>query len=112
MEPGILRELTARIESRTGEAWPWAILKRLCGDGTNLFSEYETYGHYLRLRHPEKCVVRELPWTRDGRRLSGFPPSPAQLEGLAERFAFASFESNRSLKGWCVHRLRRLLNWY
>ena len=114
IDKSILRELLAEIagKSLTGRGWAWAIIENLRGAGTNLFSEYETYGHHVRLRHPGSSVVRELPWTRDGRRLAGKSPSPADLRQLASSYAYAAFESNKSLRGACVHWLRKTLNWY
>ncbi|MCX6875075.1 MAG: DUF6492 family protein [Verrucomicrobia bacterium] len=114
IEAGTLKELLGEIESRNplGNGWAWTVIDHLRGKGTNLFSEYETYGHYCRLRHPGRCVLRTAPWTRAGRQLAGFPPTPAKLQDLAEQYAFASFESNRSIRGHCVHWLRKLSGWY
>lgn len=112
IEVKILRQLLDEISGRNGCNWPWAIMAKLRGNGTNLFSEYETYGHYCLSNHPEAIVLRQLPWCRDGRQLAGFPPRSIKLPLLADRFAFVSFESNRSLRGWCVQRLRTFLNWY
>ncbi len=112
IEVNILRQLLDDISGMNGRNWPWEIMAKLRGDGTNLFSEYETYGHYCLTRHPEACALRQLPWSRDGRSLAGFPPHPVKLPSLTDRFAFVSFESNRSLKGRCVHRLRKILHWY
>jgi hypothetical protein len=112
IEVPILRELTGRIEQNSELSWPWQIMHNLRGTGSNLFSEYETYGHFCRTYHPESCSLRDLPWIREGRKLAGFPPDPAKMAALSNRFAFASFESNRALKGFCVHWLRKLLGWY
>lgn len=112
IDSDLLKELLERIGGGSERGWAWEIISRMRGKGTNLFSEYETYGHYCLSRHPERCVVREVSWTRAGRRVAGFPPQPARLEALAGDYAFASFESNRSLRGHCVHWLRKLLKWY
>jgi hypothetical protein len=112
IEVKLLRELLGVISGTDGRNWPWEIMAKLRGDGTNLFSEYETYGHYCLTRHPEACALRQLPWSRDGRSLAGFPPRSIKLPSLSDRFAFVSFESNRSFRGWCVHRLRKILHWY
>ena len=106
----LLRSIGATSSSERG--WAWAIIENMRGAGTNLFSEYETYGHYARLRHPGQTVIRELPWTREGRKLAGYPPQAARLAALAENHTYAAFESNTSLRGRCVHRLRKLLHWY
>ena len=49
VQKSILREMLARIESNfTGdESWAWKIMRNLRGDCSNLFSEYETLGHYI-----------------------------------------------------------------
>jgi hypothetical protein len=114
VEKSILLELLDKIaeKSPSGRGWAWAIIENLQGKGTNLFSEYETYGNFVQLRHPENVSLRGLPWTRDGRKLAGKHPSPSALAKLAEHHAFAAFESNKSLRGVCVNRLRKLLNWY
>jgi hypothetical protein len=114
IDKSILRELLAELNSKSPDrlGWAWAIIQNLRGQGTNLFSEYETYGHYLRTRYPDTSALRELPWTRDGRKLAGYPPHGEALEKLAEQQVFAAFESNKSLRGNCVQKLRKILNWY
>jgi hypothetical protein len=112
IERDILSELLEGIGGKSNSGWAWEIIRRMQGKGTNLFSEYETYGHYCLVRHPERCVVRDVPWTRAGRNIAGFPPEPAVLQALSRDYAFASFESNRSLRGLCVHWLRKILRWY
>jgi hypothetical protein len=110
----ILRELLGVIDARSpsDRGWAWTIIELMRGEGSNLFSEYETYGHFVRARHPGTSVLRELPWTRGGRKLAGYPPTPESLGELASHFDFAAFESNSSLRGLCVHWTRKLLNWY
>jgi hypothetical protein len=112
VEVRLLQALITQIETRAQRPWHWAIMHSLRGVGTNLFSEFETYAHYCRTMHPERCLLRSLSWTRDGRALAGFPPIAVTMRSLSDRFDFVSFESNRSLKGWCVHWLRKVLNWY
>ena len=112
IDVAILRQLLRDISGASGHHWAWNIMSNLRGEGTNLFSEYETYGHYCLAVHPEKCQVRSLSWSRGGRRLAGYLPDTQKLEKLAESNAFVSIESNHSLRGWCVHKLRRILNWY
>jgi hypothetical protein len=112
IEVTLLHQLLDKIRDTTGHDWAWGIMGNLRGEGTNLFSEYETYGHYCLTMHKERCSMRKLPWSRDGRGLAGYPPVAGKLPALSDRFAFVSFESNHSLKGWCVHRLRGILHWY
>jgi hypothetical protein len=114
MSKPLLRRMLAEIEERHPDAggWAWAIVKNLRGEGTNLFSEYETYGHYAALRDSGGTAVRDLPWTRAGRRIAGFPPREAGLEVLARDHAFAAIEAQADFKHWLGHHLRRLLGWY
>ncbi|MES2474544.1 MAG: DUF6492 family protein [Verrucomicrobiota bacterium] len=114
IDKSILAELLWLISDRdtSGRGWAWSIMENLRGAGTNLFSEYETYGHFARTWHPDSCVLRELPWTRNGRALAGYPPTAAKLESLAAAHAFAAFESNSSLRGFCVRWLRKILRFY
>ena len=108
----ILREMIDLIEGRMGCFWPWAILQSLKGEGTNLFSEYETYGHYLLAKHPDQCRVRTISWSRDGRNLAGYPPHESRLRDIKPDYAFLSFESNLSFRGWCINQIRKRLQWY
>jgi len=114
IDKAVLRELLELVsgKSKSGKGWAWVIIENLAGQGSNLFSEYETYGHYLRLRHPSLAVTRELSWTRMGRKEAGYPPKTCKLVALGDRYDYAAFEANQSLRGLCVHWLRKLLNWY
>lgn len=110
----ILRELLGEIGRHCSgdESWAWKIMRNLAGEGSNRFSEYETYGHYLKEKHPETAVFRELPWLRHGAGECGRHPTPAALAKLGERYYYASFEESekfyrrtgRKVRGW----LRRL----
>ena len=100
-----LREMLARIEARLpgGDNWAWKIMRTLPGEGINLFSEYETYGHYMKQWHADEIVVRSLPWLREGTRACGFRPRRACLERLGDKYFFAAFEAGHH---WPV-RLKR-----
>ncbi len=104
----ILRDMLGEIETRHPEArnWAWAIMENLRGEGSNLFSEYESYGHYAKWKHPASMVFRDLEWTRNGERLAGYPPDPSKLDKLAADYSFAAFETFFSLK----NRVSRMLN--
>lgn len=92
----ILRELLGEIERHCpgDENWAWKIMRNLGGEGSNRFSEYETYGHYLKEKYPESAVFRELPWLRRGATECGRKPSPAALARLGETYYYASFEES------------------
>lgn len=106
-----LRQMLTEIETRHpgSRNWAWAIMDNLRGEGSNRFSEYETYGHYLKLRHADDFVARELKWTRHGERSAGYPPSEAKLPALGEEYDFAAFEAFFSLRNRLKRYLRRLL---
>lgn len=56
----IVCELLDGIEKRFNKTWYDAILDNIDNEKNLIFSEYETYGHYLENRYPEKLVVRRL----------------------------------------------------
>ena len=113
VDRSILCEMLELVEKRFAgdENWAWKLMKNLVGDGSNLFSEFETYGHFVKNNHPDRAVFRSLPWTREGTTLASFDPTAADLERLAERFFFAAFEKPASpwVRAWAEvrHRIRR-----
>lgn len=110
IDKSILRQMLGEIENRHPEdgKWPWAIMNNLRGEGSNLFSEYETYGHYTKWKHPETVRFRGLEWTRNGERLAGYPPDPAKIATLSEKYSFAAFEKYFSIKNRIMRTLRKL----
>lgn len=106
-----LRKMFAEIQARNPDAqgWAWAIMHNLRGSGSNLFSEYETYGHYLKADASVRFALRDLPWTRDGSLIAGYPPSRAGLEELSSRFAFAAFEANQTRSRRWFYKVRKWL---
>jgi hypothetical protein len=97
VQKSVLREMLARIEENFAgyESWAWKIMRNLEGAGTNLFSEYETLGHYVKVHYPERAAFRELSWLREGALQSGGLPSDRQLRELAEKYYFAAFEARQ-----------------
>ena len=90
-----LADMLGEIESRNGgKPWPWAIMENLKGAGTNLFSEYETYGHYVKRNYPNSLVFRNLQWTRTGGGAMSLPPWQPVLRALARNHDFAAFEAS------------------
>jgi hypothetical protein len=106
-----LRQMLKEIENRNPDAknWAWAIMQNLRGDGSNLFSEYETYGHYAKLNRPEQMIFRDLQWTRNGEKLAGYPPDINKLPLLSENYTFAAFETFFSYKKRIMRMLRKLM---
>lgn len=111
IDKSILRQMLGEIEARNPDArnWAWAIMDNLRGEGSNRFSEYETYGHYAKWKHPETMVFRELEWTRTGGRIAGYPPDPSKFELLSRQYSFAAFEAFFSRRNRLFRTLRRLI---
>lgn len=107
----VLRQMLDEISDRNpgSKSWAWAIMENLKGDGSNLFSEYETYGHYLKLRFPGSFVAQNVPWTRHGEKWAGYPPKGAKLAVMREEFAFAAFEAGCSRCKRFLRYIRRIL---
>lgn len=112
VESSVIREITGILSHKSERGWAWTIIENLRGEGTNLFSEYETYGQFMMARHPESIRTVSREWTRAGRKLAGPLPSTEALDKLAKRFDFASFESNLGTRGRFIHLLRDLFRFY
>lgn len=114
VQKSILREMLARIETRFSgpESWAWKIMQNLQGTSTNLFSEYEMLGHYVKNHYPSRAAFRELNWLREGALRTRGKPSPQALARLAEQYDFVAFESAqmpvrrfvRHLRSWFRNR--------
>jgi hypothetical protein len=101
VQKSIAREMLGRIEQQVAVAgnWAWKIMKSLPSTGDNLFSEYETYGHYVKNHFPERVEFVERPWLRNGTRWTkGRIPTAKDLALLARDFDFVAFE--RMDQGW------------
>ena len=104
----ILKQMLSEIEARhpSSNGWAWAIVDNLKGEGSNLFSEYETYGHYLKMRHPDTFSTRTRQWTRRGGGSMGIPPWRMRLRQLAKHYDFAAFEATDSQLRRVIRRFR------
>jgi hypothetical protein len=110
VEKPILREMLAKIDSNFpgSDSWEWKIIKNLQGAGTNLFSEYETLGHYVKNNYPSRAAYRRLNWLREGSLWTHGGPSRSDLRKLADQYDFVAFESAqmplrrlvRQIRGW------------
>jgi len=111
VQKSVLREMLAAIESNLpGEDhWAWKIMKNLEGSSTNLFSEYEMLGHYVKNHYPERVAFRQLPWLRNGSQETKGVPSSADLPRLGGHYAFAAFESGQMPLRSFVRKLRAWL---
>jgi hypothetical protein len=100
VQKSVLRDMLANMAARAGrpvEEWPWIIADGLRGEGNNLFSEYETYGHYLKNHFPERMRLRTLPWLREATEQYGLLPRKNKMARLAAEYAYATFESKNTL---------------
>ncbi len=94
VDTAILQEMLDTIDRRFPgtESWAWKIMRNLSGEGISLFSEYETYGHYVKAKHPDKAAYRFLPWTRDKKIGLDWEPNAALLAELAQHYFYATFD--------------------
>jgi hypothetical protein len=94
-----LREMLQVIEGNIPgpENWAWKIMRGLGGDSTNRFSEFETYGYYVKNQHPEWAVFLERPWFRDGSRRVLTAPAEGELKRFGEKYDFVAYETKNGL---------------
>lgn len=95
VQKSIAREMLKKIEQRIEgpDHWAWKIMRALPEAGHNLFSEYETYGHFVKNHHPEHVEFVARTWLREGtQRTGGALPSEKCLAELADEFEFVAFE--------------------
>lgn len=111
VQKSVAREMLAKVEANFPgtESWAWKIVRNLEGTGNNLFSEFETLGHYVKNHYPARAAFRRLAWQREGSlKISGLP-KPADLRKLAEDNYFAAFESSQTPLRMFLWQLRRWL---
>lgn len=95
VQKSIARAMLRQIENlRPGaENWAWKIMRALPDRGLNLFSEYETYGHYVKQHHPDRVVFVDRQWSRRGAKLTARGvPRELDLQRLACDYDYAAFE--------------------
>jgi hypothetical protein len=99
VQKSVMRKMLQKIEDTCegNENWAWKIMKNLQGEGSNRFSEFETYGHFIKNHYPERIALRELPWLRHGARICGRLPSNRNLKQLSQDYYYASFEGSDRL---------------
>jgi hypothetical protein len=111
VQKSVAREMLGNIERHIpGEGnWAWKIMRTLPEHGVNLFSEYETYGHFVKQHYPDRVRFIERLWRRDPSHKGGCAvPIERELRTASEKYEFAAYE--RAEKGW--RRLaRRFLSW-
>ncbi len=114
---GRVREMVAEVEA-AGTPFAEAVMEALPGKSGSEFSEYETIGNWLLLRHPEEVELRRANrWLRSGALLFGghmMGWRARLLPGLlAWRYDFVAIEKWRRPLDWprFTHFLRRRAGW-
>jgi hypothetical protein len=95
VQKSVARAMLRQIERQLPGAdnWAWKIMRVLPDHGLNLFSEYETYGHYVKQHHPDRAVFIERNWSRRGAKLAARGvPRELDLKRLAKDYDYAAFE--------------------
>jgi hypothetical protein len=111
VQKSVLREMLQRIEFlNPGQPnWAWTIMANLEGSGSNLFSEYETLGHYIKTHYPARVAFQERPWLRSGAKRLHRLPTQRDLDELGKLYAFSAFEvKERGWRGWLSHLRKNL----
>lgn len=103
VQKSVAREMLAKVDHRVsgGGGWPWKIIRSLpeSGRNNNLFSEYETYGHYVKNHYPDRVKFIRRSWLRKAAREIGRSfPSQRELKKLSEQYDYVAFE--RVYRGW------------
>ena len=104
----VLREMLGLIERRFAgpENWAWKIMRNLGGEGYKRFSEYETYGHFIKNHYPQLAIYRRLPWLHEGGTRIGLKPTAGDLDQLKEHYYFVAFEAYQTPLQRAARRLR------
>jgi hypothetical protein len=89
-------------------SWIGAIRAALVDrQGGSLLSEYELFADWLRVRHPERLLLRRLPWSRNGAILS--EREIARAKKMACFIAFEEWDRWRSTQGYVHYKFWREL---
>lgn len=93
---GIMMELIEAINKSnvSGNTWYEKILNSIVPEtiSANAFSEFETYGSYCKVHHPNKYKERQLPSFRKAALIQGRLVSDRILNELSQDVCIASFE--------------------
>jgi hypothetical protein len=74
-------------------SWNWLIMNKIRGEDASLFSEYETYGHYVKNHFPEKSCFLTLDWLREGSEyLKTTAPKLDDINNFSNKYCLVSFE--------------------
>lgn len=112
VQKSVAREMFGRIEAHVPGSgnWAWKIMRSLPPHGLNLFSEYETYGHYVKNHYPDRVAFIERAWHRPATPSGGCAvPGERQLRQAAQSYDFAAYERASPLWQRCA---RRAVSWW
>ena len=103
-----LREMIDAIHNKNSgnEHWTWKVMKACGKTGCNLFSEYETYGHFLKKKHPEVMQFRSLNWLRKGISLARLPHGLESLVKAPSELDFIALEYNLSFTRYALRKTK------
>jgi len=108
VDRAIMQEMLQFIGQKSADgSWVSAIRTALLGrKGWSLFSEYELFADWMRVKYPARFVLRRVPWLRDGAAL--YKPELALAKRLAWFIAFEDYHKQsrrwprRHLKYWSL----------
>jgi hypothetical protein len=91
----LVKAICTKIENNFvgNDSWYWKIMHNLEGEGGNLFSEYETYGHFVKNHYPDQAIFIDIPWLREGSVVLGSTfPNIKKIDSLRSKYHFISIE--------------------
>ena len=117
VQKSVAREMLEQIQQRIpgSENWAWKIMRHLPAhrpdEGDNCFSEYETYGHYLKNHYPDRVRFIERRWLREGAQFTnGWIPNAEHLQQLGQQYDYVAFERvSKTWLQWSKNRLKQTL---
>jgi hypothetical protein len=107
VDRAIMREMLQFMGQRSKDgSWVSAIRTALLGrKGGSLFSEYEIFADWMRVKYPARFILRSVPWLREGGLL--YKPELAMAKKLAWFIAFEDW--HRRYRPWPHLKSRSLL---
>ncbi|MBC7981241.1 MAG: hypothetical protein H7Y36_11825 [Armatimonadetes bacterium] len=105
----IVNSIVTKIEMNFNYSkdWYWLIIENIEGDGASLFSEYETYGHYVKSHYPERSSYLKAPWLRlESNSFLSYFPTRRAIASLPEEYYYVSYEQRaNTISGKITKRL-------
>jgi Family of unknown function (DUF6492) len=98
----IVKSMIRHIQSNLGadKDWYWLIIENIKGQDASLFSEYETYGHYMKNHYPDLCTYLDVQWLRlESYSICSYFPSRKSISCLPGQYNYVSYEQRSSTLG-------------